>query len=252
MMVTTPVPSAAPKAAPAPAPAAPATATPKPTVPAADDAPSSPATSQAAAGAKGDAKAPPAGGAAAPADAEAAKQAVLDELEKTTAQDAIAKVDDHLEKIAALTVGGGTPEGAQSAKVASALLTDSSMLLQHAHIKAIEQLRTMAAELNMRVMSSASGLAFLGGQVALAGQSKEPVKLADIVAGPIKDTKAAMADVISAITPKDAKGDAPAKGDASPAAPATPATSSGNTGVVPGGLQHVTPGPGTGPGPHPA
>jgi hypothetical protein len=230
MMVTTPVPVAASKPAPA-APAAPAPGAPvlkSPTGPA----PADPATS------------PPAAGDAAPADAAAAaKQAMLDKLDATSATEAIAQVDAHLTKVASLSVGGGTPEGANGAKAASALLTDASMLLQHAHVKAMEQLRTMATELHVRLMSSASGLAYMGGQVAVAGQSKEPVKLADIIAGPAQETKATMADVVAAITPKGAPAapppevvSPPAKQPEEPAPPAapvpTPAAPNGNTGVV--------------------
>ena len=114
------------------------------------------------------------------ADAAASQQAAIVKLQKTSAADALAQVDVHLAKIASLSVGGGTPEGTQGAKVASMLLTDASMLLQHADVQAMQQLRNMATELHMRLMSSASGLAFMGGQVALAGGSKTPIKLGEI------------------------------------------------------------------------
>jgi hypothetical protein len=196
MMINTPIPTAP---------------TPKPSAPApAPGAPAAPA---------------PASGAA-PADAAAAKQAVFEKLEKTTATDAITQVGSHLDKIASLSIGGGTPAGVESAKVASALLTDASMLIQHAHVKSMEQLRTMATELHVKLMSSASGLAFMGGQVAIAGQSKEAIKLADIAAGPIGETKQTIAEVMTALAPKD--GAAPAAGTA----PAKPAPN-GNTGIVP-------------------
>jgi hypothetical protein len=270
MMVTTPIPTVpAPKpSAPAPAPA---TGTPAAPTPAGGAAPATtPAPSGQAADGAAQGKPAPSGDAA-PADAAAAaKQAVFEKLEKTTATDAITQVGSHLDKISSLSIGGGTPEGAESAKVATALLTDASMLIQHAHVKSMEQLRTMATELHVKLMSSASGLAFMGGQVAIAGQSKEAIKLADIAAGPITETKQTIAEVMTALAPKDA---APAA--AAGTAPATPAPN-GNTGIVPPaaanaapvadptktpptasgpvptGLQHVTPGPGAGRGPNPA
>ncbi len=257
MLVTKPMPAVVPSSttpAPAPAPAlgagagaAPIPAGPVPgTTPKLDDAPAAPA-GQAADGATQQAPAP--NGGAAPADAAAAaKQAIIEKLEQTTASDAMAQVDEHLGKLAALSVGGGTPEGAQSAKVASALLTDSSMLLQHAHVKAMETIRNMATELHMRLMSSVSGLAYMGGQVAVAGQSETPVKIAEIAAGPIAETKATMTDVIDAITPKDVS-----PTDAKVPVPNAP---NGNTGVAggvaPDGPEHVTPGPGVGADPNPA
>ncbi len=274
MLATTPIPVAVPKPAPTAAAGA-APVAPKvddAAAPKVDDAPAG----QAADGAKQQAPAP--SGGAAPADAAAAaaaaQQAVVEKLQSTSAADAIAQVDDHLTKLSTLTVGGGTPEGLKGVKDATALLTDSSMLLQHAHVKAMEQLRDMATELQMRVMGSVSGLAFMGGQVSIAGQSKTPVKLADITAGPITEAKAIMADVVAAITPKapaDAADAAPAADTPAPApapaatpAPATeakaipvPPAANGNTGVAggvvpPRGLQHVTPGPGAGRGPNPA
>ncbi|MCW2921529.1 MAG: hypothetical protein JWL76_1403 [Thermoleophilia bacterium] len=290
MLAAAPIPTAVPKPAPTAGPAAPGATPPAGAAAGAaagsaskvDDAPAAPA-GQAADGAKQQAPAP--NGGAAPVDAAAAKQAIIEKLQTTTASDAIAQVDDHLAKLSMLSVGGGTPEGQQSTKAATSLLTDSSMLLQHAHVKAMEQLRDMATELQMRVMSSVSGLAYMGGQVAMAGQSKTPVKLSEIAAGPINETKAIMADVIAAITPKapaDAAGAAEAPPVAAPGADAPPPADSkapqgapasapapdaksvpvpnapnGNTGVaggvkVPGGLQHVTPGPGAGRGPNPA
>jgi hypothetical protein len=227
MLATPPIPAAVPKPAPTPALGAPtppagAAAGAAPGAPKVDDAvPATAPTAPAGQAADGAAQHGPApNGDAAPADAAAAaKQAVLDKLEQTTASDAIAKVDDHLAKLSTLSVGGGTPEGAQGAKVASALLTDSSMLLQHAHVKAMEQLRTMATELHMRMMSSVSGLAYIGGQVAMAGQSKAPVKLADIAAGPITQTKETMSDVLAAIMPKE---DVVAGPPAVPGAPDAP------------------------------
>ncbi len=254
MIVATPIPTAVPKPTPTAPPTAPVATAPAgapSATPKVDDAPAVPA-GQAADGAKQQTPAP--GGAAAPVDAAAAKQSIIEKLQSTSAADAIAQVDSHLEKLSALSVGGGTPEGQQTTKIASALLTDSSMLLQHAHVKAMEQLRDMATELQMRVMSSVSGLAYMGGQVAIAGQSKTPVKLADIAGGPITETKATMGDVIAAITPKDApQADAPAPDAKTVPVPTAP---NGNTGVAgaipPKGLQHVTPGPGAGRGPNPA
>lgn len=160
-----------------------------------------------------------------PAEVEQAKAAVVDKLMATSAADALGTVDAHLAKLATLTVGGGTPQGVAGAKEATALLTDASMMLQHAHVKAMEQLRAMAGELHMRLMSSASGLAYMGGQVQLAGGSKEPIKLADIAAGPIAETKATMADVVAALTPP--KTAHPAKDPAAPAAPAAAAPAPG-------------------------
>lgn len=240
MIVAAPIPAAVPKPAPTAAPTVPA-ATPSADVPSAtpkvDDAPTVLA-GQAADGAKQQAPAP--GGGAAPVDAAAARQSIIEKLQATSAADAIAQVDGHLEKLSALSVGGGTPEALQTTKVASALLTDSSMLLQHAHVKAMEQLRDMATELQMRVMSSVSGLAYLGGQVAIAGQSKTPVKLADIAAGPITETKATMGDVISAITPKDVpKADTPAPDAKTVPVPSAP---NGNTGVA-GAVPSMSPNP---------
>jgi hypothetical protein len=178
---------------------------------------------------------------------------VLDKLDATSATDAIAQVTDQLAKVSSLSVGGGTPEGIESAKAASAMLTDASMLLQHAHVKAIEQIRTMATELHVRLMSSASGLAYMGGQVALAGQSKEPVKLADIIAAPVKETTQTMADVTAVLAPM-APAPAPAPAAPTPPPPGNGATAPPPPGVVlaPTGLQHVTPGPGAGRGPNPA
>ena len=292
MLATTPIPTAVPKLGPGVAGAAAAPTAAPGAAPKVDDAPIAPA-SQAADGAKAQVPAP--AGDAAPVDAAAAaaaaKQSVIEKLQSTTAAAAIAQVDEHLGKLATMSVGGGTPEGAESAKVASALLTDSSLLLQHANVKALETLRDLATELQMRVMNSVSGLAYIGGQVAIAGQSKTPVNLADITAGPISETKAAMADVVEAITPKDAPAadTPPPAGDTPPPAGDTPPPAgdkvvtpeasrigtptgaeksdtaiipvpdapNGNTGVAggvaaPGSLQHVTPGPGVGPGPHPA
>ena len=288
MLAAAPIPSAVPKPGPtvpaATPPAGAAGAAPKlddaGAAPKVDDAPAG----QAADGAKQQAPAP--NGGSAPVDAAAAKQAIIEKLQSTSAADAIAQVDGQLAKLSTLTVGGGTPESLQSTKAATTLLTDSSMLLQHAHVKAMEQIRDIATELQMRVMSSVSGLAYMGGQVAIAGQSKNPVKLSEIAAGPITETKAIMADVIAAITPKAPAdgggaapaGDAPAGGapaattppaadaapDAPPAAAPTPDAKSvpvpnapnGNTGVAgavpPKNLQHVTPGPGAGRGPNPA
>lgn len=185
----------------------------------------------------------------APTDPAAAKAAVIDKLMKTSAQEAISEVDAHLAKVASLSVGGGTPEGTQGAKVASALLTDASMLLQHAHTKALEQIRTLAGELHLKLMSSASGLAYMGGQVAIAGQSKQPVKLAEIAAGPIAETKATMAEVVAALG-------ATAKAAPAPATPAAPAAANGNGGVagpaVPAPTPNVAPAPAPGKGPNPA
>lgn len=205
MMISSPAPvgaSAAPAAAPIPPPAG--TSAPPSTTPA-SRAPGSPpagTTAPAPTPAPAPAPAPPTGqGGGAPADAAAATQAVIDRLMKTSASEAIEQVDARLAKVASITVGGATPEGTQGAKVASALLTDASMLLQHAHVKTMEQLRAIAGELHLKLMSSSSALAFLGGQVSVAGQSKEPVKLAEVAAGPIAQTKATIADVVAALAP---------------------------------------------------
>lgn len=219
MMISSPVAPAAkpalataPAATPAPAaPAAtPATGTTAPTAPSATPAPGTPA--------------PATVGQPAPR-ADTSQQAVIDKLMQTSATEAIGEVDAQLAKVASLTVGGGTPEGANGAKVASALLTDASMMLQHAHVKAMEQIRTLAGELHMQLMSSASGLAFMGGQVSTAGQAKEPVKLADIAAGPIAATRATMADVVAALRPAEA----PAPIAVPPAAPAPNADGAGQS-----------------------
>jgi hypothetical protein len=221
MMVSTPAPTI-PKM---PTPSAPATppaggkpAPTAPTVPGAPTAPTGGAT-------------PPAG---TPADAAAAKAALLDKLMKTTAADAIAQVSGHLEQLGKMTIGGGTPEGIKAAKDASALLTDASMLLQHADVKVMEQLHDKAAELHMKLMGSATGLAFLGGQLAVAGQSKEPIKVGEVAAERIKDTVMTMQAALTALgatagpagTPPAGAGGTPASSGTTPA-PSTAPTPSG-------------------------
>ncbi|MCW2925118.1 MAG: hypothetical protein JWM98_2522 [Thermoleophilia bacterium] len=198
MIVTTPASATPPKLPTTPTAPAPHDA---PTAPAGHDAPSAPGAptghdtpaDPTAPKVPVPADAPPTG----PADA---KTAVIDRLMKTSAGEAMAEVDGNLAKLSALTVGGPGPEGAKDAAAATALLTDSSMLLQHAHVKAMEDLHQLAGDLHVRLMSSASGLAFIGGQVAAAGQSKTPVKVAEVAAGQIAETEEAMHDVAAVLS----------------------------------------------------
>lgn len=207
---TAPAASAAPAAS-LPLPAAPATSAPTPPGP--TPTASTPGPAPATPGPSADPGAPTA----------------VEQLMATSAADALGKVDATLAKVAALTVGGGTPAGVASAKAAGALLTDASLFLQHAHVKAMEQLRSFASELSLQVMGSAAGLAFIGGQVATAGQSKVAVPLAGVIAEPAAATKATMAKVADVLdganiapAPSPVPG-APAETDARPAPPAVPA-----------------------------
>lgn len=185
-----------------------------------------------------------------PADAPGAadpKQAVVDKLMKTSATEAMGQVDERLTQLSKLTIGGATPEGVKGATHAANLLTDASMLLQHAHVEAMKELRQLEGGLHVRLMSSASGLAFLGGQIAVAGQSSKPVKLADVAANQIAETGTAMHDVAAVLTaatapaadgpPAPAPAPAPASAAPASSSAATPhsppaAAPNGNTGVV--------------------
>ncbi|MEO6866996.1 MAG: hypothetical protein ABI200_03150 [Gaiellales bacterium] len=251
-MQLTPVPVPPPISATPPAPAGPA-APPAPTAPpAAKDGTPAPKTGTPVP----DGSTPPPAGSTAPADAADAAAKVIEQLANTSAIDAMTQVNAQLDKVATLSVGGGTPEGVENAKVASALLTDSSMMLQHAHTKALEQLRTIAGELHLQLMSASSGLAFLGGQVALAGQSKEPVQLAEIAVGPINETKKTMiavSEVLEAAATPAPTGPAPAAPEtgASVPIPNAPNGNGGVAGPITKALPHLN-GPGTGRGSNPA
>lgn len=262
MMISSPIPpvAAAAAAPPAATPTAPATPAATPTAPA------TPAAALA------DNAPVPAGAASGPDDAPPipTREQAIRETMSMSAQDAAAAVASNFEALGKLTVGGGTKEGVEHAKLASMLLSNSSSMLQLAHLKASEHLRSLADELDMQMMGAATNLAFVGGQVALAGGAKQPIKVAELAAQPMAMTTAALTDVLAAITPTsapasppasapDAAGGsddaalsrapeaaAPAAVDSAPAAP--PAAST----VPPTGLQHVTPGPGAGRGPNPA
>jgi hypothetical protein len=194
----TPAPLPIPGQTHAPAPA-PAPTTPKPSAPGAPANPSGPQT---------------------PADAAAQKAAMLDKLMKTTAVEAITQVGGNLKALSQLTVGGGTPEGQKAAQTATALLTDSSMMLQQADLKAVLQLHDAAAELHARLMGSATSLAFLAGQLAIAGQSKQPIKVADVAKDNIAQAVATMQATLTALTPPKDGAPASAPGPTTTPAPA--------------------------------
>lgn len=267
MIVATPVPTAVPKPAPTagpvapPAAGAPFTGAPPAAAPKDDDA----AAATAAAGAPGAPK-PPAGE---DAPIPTREQAIAETM-SMSAHDAVAAVASNFDTLGKLTVGGGTKEGADHAKLASMLLSNSSNMVQLAHLKATEHLRSLADELDLRIISTATNLAAMGGQVALAGGSPTPVKIAEFAGAEVGKTVTAMKELLAIIDPKPVGGGAapdvapapdiaPAP-DAAPTPDAktvpVPSAPNGNTGVAgavpPTGLQHVTPGPGAGRGPNPA
>lgn len=240
MMISTPIPAmaAAPAAPPAPD-APPPTATPvtAPAAPAPDDGP------------------PPAGAAPKPGDDPSipTKEQAIAETMSMSAQDAAAAVASNFDALGKLTVGGGTKEGAEHAKLASMLLTNSSNMLQLAHLKASEHLRSLADELDMQMMSSATNLAFLGGQIALAGSSAQPVRVAELAAEPIARSSAALAGVLAMIQPATAPqpDGASQEPPTAPGAPATDGPLEPAPAPTPGSAPAPTPDPGPGPAPAP-
>jgi hypothetical protein len=178
------------------------------------------------------------------------KEEAVKQIMSMSASDAVAAAGEELTSVGKMTIGGGTPEGAEKAKAAAALLSNTSQMVQLAHLKATDQLRSIADELDVRMMSAASGLAFMGGQIALAGASKTPINLADVAKGPIAETQAILAEVVKALGGAAAPA-APAAPTA-PAAPAAPAASTAPAAPVTSAPPHLTPGPGTGRGPNPA
>lgn len=147
----------------------------------------------------------------APADENPAK-AAAEKLLNTGALEAFTQVGDHLTQLAKMKVGGGTPEGTESAKAATALLTDASVLLQQADSKLLEQLHAAADQVHLRLMASSTDLAVLGGQLAVAGSTKHVVNVGEVAQERFGATAATMQAAIELLAPVVSKGggDAPA------------------------------------------
>jgi hypothetical protein len=125
----------------------------------------------------------------------------LAKLMATPVADAVTAVTERLTKVPTLTVGGGTKEGTAAAVAAASMLQETSVLTQIIHRNAIDS--KLSPELEMNLMSIATGLAAASSKVAIAQASPKPIKLDALLAEPAKqaiEVLATVADHVGRVT----------------------------------------------------
>lgn len=124
-------------------------------------------------------------------------KAVAAQLAKLVAMpvaDAVGAATKQLDAVQKMTVGGGTKEGAAAAVKAAAILQDTSMLVQVIHRNTLPS--KPSPELEMNLMSIATGMAAASSQVAMAQASTKPIALESILAKPAKVATDVFATVV--------------------------------------------------------